>query len=271
MIQIYNGDCLEVMDTLIKGGGRKFTTIITSPPYNTARRANTEYNLKTHSARYDIMVEERTSKEYADWIVSIFERFDKLLEKDGCILWNVSYSSGSKENEFECINSMWYSIYAILSRTNFIIADKIIWKKKSALPNNVSSNKLTRICEDIFVFCRKDEYKTFKTNKQVKSVSNKGQKFYASIFNFIEAKNNDGSNPLNKATFSTDLVEKLMDIYCQEGSKILDPFVGTGTTLNACLNKGFSGVGIELSEAQCKYARERLCLNDSGGNEKLMY
>ena len=51
-----------------------------------------------------------------------------------------------------------------------------------------------------------------------------------------------------------------MDIYCQEGSKILDPSVGTGTTLNACLNKGFSGVGIELSKAQCDYAKERLGL-----------
>lgn len=260
MVKVYNGDCIEVMDDLIMNN-EKFTTIITSPPYNTARRSNSEYNLKAHSARYDISVEERTSDEYADWVAELFNKFDKLLEKDGCILWNVSYGSASTtSSEFECINSLWYSIYAILHKTNFVIADKIVWKKKSALPNNVSPNKITRICEDVFVFCRKDDYKTFKTNKQVKSVSSKGQKFYENIFNFIEAKNNDGSNSLNKATYSTELVEKLMDIYYQEGSKVLDPFVGTGTTLNACLNKGFSGVGIELSKAQCDYAKERLGL-----------
>lgn len=61
-------------------------------------------------------------------------------------------------------------------------------KKKSALPNNVSHNKLTRICEFVFVFCRKNEYKTFVANKQVKSQSKTGQKYYENIFNFIEAK-----------------------------------------------------------------------------------
>lgn len=55
MVKIYNGDCIEVMDDLIMNN-EKFTTIITSPPYNTARRSNSEYNLKAHSARYDISV-----------------------------------------------------------------------------------------------------------------------------------------------------------------------------------------------------------------------
>lgn len=43
---------------------------------------------------------------------------------------------------------MWLTIADILRNTNFTIADSIIWKKKSALPNNVSPNKLTRITEE---------------------------------------------------------------------------------------------------------------------------
>ncbi len=256
-VEILNGDCIVVMDELIKEG-KKFTHIITSPPYNSARRANSEYNLKHHSARYDIQVESKTSQEYADWVVEIFKRFEYLLEPNGCIIWNVSYSSASSISEIECINSLWFSIYGVLKNTNFTIADKIVWRKSSALPNNVSPNKLTRICEDVFVFCRKSEYKTFHTNKKVKSISSKGQRYYENIFNYLEAPNNDGANPLNKATFSTEFVEKLMEIYCRDGSSVLDPFCGTGTTLNACLRKGFSGVGIELSKNQCEYARDRL-------------
>lgn len=259
-VEILNGDCIKVMDELIKQN-KKFTHIITSPPYNSARRNNSAYNLKHHSARYDIQVESRTSQEYADWVVEIFKRFEKLLEPNGCIIWNVSYSSASSKEEIECINSLWFSIYGILKDTDFTIADKIVWKKSTALPNNVSPNKLTRICEDVFVFCRKSEYKTFITNKKVKSISSRGQKFYENIFNYLEAPNNDGANPLNKATFSTEFVEKLMNIYCREGSKVLDPFCGTGTTLNACLNKGFEGVGIELSKDQCNYAKNRLGIN----------
>lgn len=59
-----------------------------------------------------------------------------------------------------------------------MIADKIVWKKKSALPNNVSFNKLTRVTEDVFIICRKDEYKTFNANKKVTKTSKTGQKYY---------------------------------------------------------------------------------------------
>ena len=153
---------------------------------------------------------------------------------------------------------MYLTIADVISRTNFTIADTIIWKKKSALPNNVSSNKLTRICEFVFVFCRKDEYKTFTANKKVKSQSRTGQNYYENIYNFIEAKNNDGSNKLNKATYSSDLCEQLLNIYAKENSLVYDSFNGTGTTGVACIRLGLNYIGSELSEEQCKYSIERL-------------
>ena len=127
------------------------------------------------------------------------------------------------------------------------------------MPNNVSHNKLTRICEFVFVFCRKDEYKTFITNKKVKSISEKtGQKFYENIYNFVEAKNNDGSNKLNKATYSSDLCEQLLNVYAKENALVYDSFNGTGTTGVACIKLGLNYIGSELSEEQCKYSIERL-------------
>lgn len=257
MLEIINGDSFKVLENWNKG---KVDVILTSPPYNTARRGNSEKSIKNHEARYVNMVEFRTAKDYADWVCDLFNLMDKVLEKDGVIIWNISYSSASSVSEFECVNSMWYSIAQVIEKTPFMVADKLVWKKYSALPNNVSPNKLTRICEDVFVFCRKDEYKTFKSNKQVKSVSKTGQKYYASISNFIEAPNNDGSNSLNKATFSTDFAKQCLEIYAQKGMTVLDPFVGTGTTLNACKELNLNGIGIEISEEQCEFAKNRLNL-----------
>ena len=140
-----------------------------------------------------------------------------------------------------------------------MIAEQIIWKKKSALPNNVSPNKLTRICEPVFVFCRKNEYKTYAANKKVKSIrKDTGQKYYENIFNFIEAANNDGPNKLNKATFSTDLCKQLLSIYSKEGDTVYDSFMGTGTTAVACKEMNINCIGSELSEAQYNYSLERL-------------
>ena len=39
-------------------------------------------------------------------------------------------------------------------------------KKKSATPNNVSKNRLTRIVEFIYIFVRNEDLKTFEANKK---------------------------------------------------------------------------------------------------------
>ena len=82
---------------------------------------------------------------------------------------------------------------------------------------------------------------------------------YENIYNFIEAKNNDGSCPFNKATFSSELCEKLLDIYAMyDDTVVYDPFMGTGTTAVACKRMGFKCIGSEISENQVEWANKRL-------------
>jgi DNA modification methylase len=92
----------------------------------------------------------------------------------------------------------------------------------------------------------------------VVKISPKGQKYYEIVDNFITAKNNDESTNLNKATYSTELCEKLMKIYTKEGDVVYDPFMGTGTTGVACkiMNRNF--IGSEISGDQVLYSEERL-------------
>lgn len=215
MFKIYNEDCLVTMQRIKEVGG-KVNLILTSPPYNTGKavKGSNSKSVKNMDARYDIYLENKTDEEYIDWTLSIFEKLDEILSKNGVILYNLSYSSGDKNNGYKSTDLMWKVVAAICSNSKFTVADRIIWKKKSALPNNRSSNKLTRICEDIFVFVRKEEYMTFNSNKRVVSISNgekrSGQKSYENIFNFIEAKNNDGACNLNKATYSSELCENFL-------------------------------------------------------------
>lgn len=209
--------------------------------------------MRTNSTRYTEYNDNKTNEEYCDWICNIFRGYDRILKKDGVVLFNISYGSENPTVMFECIND-------ICKKTNFMIADVICWKKKSALPNNVSKNKLTRLCEFVFVFCRDNEYDTFNTNKKVTSTSKTGQDFYSIMFNYIEAANNDGSNDLNKATYSTDLVMQLLNMYACNGTNtvVYDSFMGTGTTANACKKLGMSCYGSEICKDQCEYAENRL-------------
>ncbi len=73
---------------------------------------------------------------------------------------------------------------------------------------------------------------------------------------------NDVSSPRGKkhlihgATFSEKLVNRLIRIYSKEGDLVLDPFLGTGTTLEACRNTNRNGIGIELNERFIEYATD---------------
>ena len=254
--KIYNEDCFETISRMRKDGF-KFDILLTSPPYNTGRPSNSERSRNNNEGRYDVHIDNMSADDYCEWCVKLFNEIDTVLGKDGVVLWNVSYGNDTTVNK-DSIGLMWLSIADIIRNTNFTVADRIIWKKKAALPNNVSKNKLTRICEDVFVFCRKDEIKTFNANKKVTSVSARGQLFYENIYNFVEAKNNDGSCKLNKATYSSELCEKLLSIYGKEGNCVYDPFMGTGTTAIACKNLGMNYIGSEISNAQCEYAENRI-------------
>ena len=237
----------------------KCDLILTSPPYNTGRVSSNQKWRNEYQGKYDIHVDNMTQAEYIAWTLKLFEDFDNILNKNGVILYNMSYGSDNTMN-VASVGLMWLVIAEIIKKSNFIVVDRIIWKKKSALPNNTSSNKLTRIVEDIFVICRKSEIKTFKANKKVTSIrqDRPTQKYYENIFNYIEAKNNDGSCPYNKATYSSDLCNQLLNIYAPSGSVIYDPFIGTGTTAVSCKELGYTYLGSELSENQCKWANDRL-------------
>lgn len=60
------------------------------------------------------------------------------------------------------------------------------------------------------------------------------------------------------ASFPVSLCERLIRTFSREGSKVLDPFNGIGSTMVACKNLGRTGVGIDLSVEFCNIARERV-------------
>lgn len=60
------------------------------------------------------------------------------------------------------------------------------------------------------------------------------------------------------ATFSERDIERLIRFFTKSGEQVLDPFVGTGSTLLACHATGRRGVGIELVERWHQVALERL-------------
>lgn len=61
------------------------------------------------------------------------------------------------------------------------------------------------------------------------------------------------------ALFPQELVEKIIRLYLKDpGSKVLDPFMGIGSTVLASMNQGMKGIGFELSAEYVTKAKARI-------------
>ena len=62
------------------------------------------------------------------------------------------------------------------------------------------------------------------------------------------------------ATFAENDIQKLILFFTKEGGRVLDPFLGSGSTLIACLNTRRDGVGVELIDRWVTVAERRIQL-----------
>lgn len=95
-------------------------------------------------------------------------------------------------------------------------------------------------------------YTTFK--KPVKKVVFKQQ-------GFITDSKDERYHPTQKPS---ELVQKLIEMFSEEGDTILDPFIGSGTTAIAAIRSGRHFIGFELDPDFCQVAEKRI------EHEKLM-
>jgi site-specific DNA-methyltransferase (adenine-specific) len=62
----------------------------------------------------------------------------------------------------------------------------------------------------------------------------------------------------HQTPFPVELPKRCIKLFSYVGETILDPFLGSGTTLLACLLTERIGIGIEINEEYCKLAPRRL-------------
>lgn len=262
-----NGDSLKLIKEL---PANSIDYIITSPPYNYSSTLNSQRDKNGKRKKdnmYDFFKDYMSSDEYCQWTIELFNEFDRVLKKGGIILYNFSFSA---ENPM-LPQLMLASIHIA---TKFTKEGVIQWIKKKAMVSN--SNVLPqKYSEDLYILMRKGEKKYAKTNRKVSSVSKNGRINYKQFPNVIYAANGTQIDNLNRATFSTDLINQLLDGFVSDNTVVLDPFMGTGTTAVSCLNakRGIKFIGMELSSKQVAYSYKRVkeeCGNDLLKTQKII-
>ena len=67
------------------------------------------------------------------------------------------------------------------------------------------------------------------------------------------------------AVFPVRLVREIIRLLSPPGGKVMDPYMGSGSTMIAALKEGRGCVGIEISQKYCDMAFERLVLESENG------
>ena len=66
------------------------------------------------------------------------------------------------------------------------------------------------------------------------------------------------NNRIHPATFPISLAARVIELFTHKGELVLDPFVGSGTTLVAAQDTGRNAVGFDLSDEYVQLTRSRL-------------
>ena len=92
------------------------------------------------------------------------------------------------------------------------------------------------------------------------------QTVYAPVQGNARAKKKNGNG-----VFPEELLRVPILSTCPVGGIVLDPFSGTGSTVDAAVRLGRKGIGIDLSNQYTEVAKRRLCETTKNFNDFSFY
>jgi DNA modification methylase len=275
-MKIIRGDCIEIMSSM---DAKSVHTCVTSPPY---------FGLRDYGCDDQIGLEP-TPEEYVNKMVDVFREVRRVLRDDGTLWLNLgdSYAGSGKGAwdrediqkevyvpkpagpQTKCktpglkpknlIGIPWRVAFA-LQADGWYLRQDIIWHKPNTMPESVA-DRCTKAHEYIFLLSKSQRY--YYDNDAIAEEGASDLRNKRSVWT-INTKPYKGAH---FATFPPDLIQPCIKAGCPEGGTVLDPFMGSGTTIMVAEKNGCNGVGIELNADYIKIASDRLadCRSLFGG------
>ena len=244
-IELYNGDCLEIMQQLIDKGV-KVDAIITDPPYGTSR------------CKWDIIISfdkmweclKQIRKQYIPIVLFGKEPFSSLLRCSNINefkydwIWKKDTKSNFPQAPYQPLNNL--EIISVFSDGYARYGDK----KMPYYPQMTQgeSYKLPKESKTTAIFAENHKNGVYKHKERDTSLR------YP--YNTLEF--NTDKTHLHPTQKPIELMEYLIKTYTNEDDTVLDFTMGSGTTGVACkkLNRNF--IGIELDTNYFKIAEDRI-------------
>lgn len=251
-----------------------FNVAVTSPPYYWVR----DYG-------YDGQVgHEESVQAYIDALMRVFDEVKRTLHPEGVFFLNIgdTYYSGngqphgsdprSSSRNFarkklrpvdqggwdipkkSMIGVPWKVAFAMQER-GWTLRSNIIWNRVNAFVEPTARDRPYRQYEHVFMFS-KSRFYSFDRSKLVEE----------DVWNIPIERSLRTREAGHNAAFPSELVRRCVAVGSPVGGHVLDPFVGSGTTIFTALEHDRNAVGIDMGEAYVDYIEAKL---ESDGHERV--
>ena len=262
-IQLHTGDCRDVLQQFPEAC---FDLIFTSPPY-ADQRARTYGGVKP--------------AEYVDWFMPRAAEFQRVLKTDGTFVLNIKEKVVAGERSTYVLE-----LILELRRQGWFWTEEFIWHKKNCYPGKWP-NRFRDSWERLLQFNKSKKFNMYQENVMVptgdwskarlrrlsetdvvRDESRVGSGFGKNISNWIGRRLAYPTNVLHLATecankrhsaaFPETLPHWFIRLFTKEGDRVLDPFMGSGTTLVAAERLQRNAIGIDIVPEYVEIARRQL-------------
>lgn len=242
-LYLYHGDCLEVMDGVLRNHPRGcFDLIFADPPYflsNGGITCHAGKMVKVDKGSWD---KSRGAEENHNFNREWLRRCQALLKPDGTI-----FVSGT--------HHVIFSVGYAMQQLGMKILNQITWQKPNP-PPNLACRYFTHSTETVLWAAKNEKSRHVFHYSDMKRAN--GGKQMKDVWNFTAPKRSEktlGKHPTQKPLV---LLERILLAATSEKDLVLDPFLGSGTTAIACALLGRKCVGIESDAAHAGLAKTRL-------------
>jgi len=234
--RIYLGDSREVLPRLREELQGKVALVVTSPPYYVSRG-------------YEDYME--SWLDYWEVLRTVFDITSNLVEPYGKIAVNFADKYANSKEFKRPLEICYASHYTTMLGMHDLWARIIWWKNR--LPDGArhvvhksrfeGQMRVSPDWEYIFVWRKRGVGKP-----RIKDLTMdvKSWKAYSKgVWQIDPVRRNPSVKSTKLAIFPDEIPKRLIEMYTSPGDIVLDPFVGSGTTVKVARNLGRVGIGIE--------------------------
>lgn len=224
LVTIYHGDALDVISDLTD----PVDAVVTDPPYSSGTRheaAKSSSGAMLRAGRFSdrpLDLDQMTTTGFVWLLRAVAKGVYPLLVEGGSFLSFIDWRQ-------------WPNLVAALETCNYRVQGMIVWDKGHFGLGNGFRSQHELVCH---------------ASKGVPSIVDRG---VGNVLQFPRVEPVDHPSPKPES-----LMQRLIEVVTPVDGVVLDPFMGSGTTLKAAKNISRRAIGIEVEERYCEIAANRL-------------